>query len=330
MDTGDTNTIEGLEVYLKEVYFLSKETQTSSAKVILGSSKLTLKNANKAKLGASEENVDGTKVALTGSASGISKITVGVAGEDSSSDYILAGSENAFSDPVFGNFKVAFNGLTPALDDGSRETIVVDNSANTGATLAFTDYRGNEKTLTWAISKTGSNYDPQLNQSSTRKYVVIEGQQVNENDYVLLAPSQESEFGHIFQLSDVDDIKSSNPSFTLTDAMSADTVTVYLTSAKAGYKEFYIDGQAYCANNVSTTAMRFTWGAGATCNGTATPSVGNVATAFPLIKTKNGAYITLVDNRTALIQGNTYERPGNSSALIGMANNLTAAGQIIY
>ncbi|RLE62152.1 MAG: hypothetical protein DRJ47_11140, partial [Thermoprotei archaeon] len=274
-------TIEGLDVYVKDIYYLSKETQTSSMKLVLGSSKLTLQDGSEVKTGSTLTGIDGTHVSIKGSAAGISKLTVGVAGADSSSDYVLAGASNAFEDPVFGTFKLALNGLTPALDDASRDQIVVDNSANTAATVKLTDYRGNTKTLTWAQTKTGSNFGPELNATSTRQYRVIEGQTVKENDYVLLAPSQESEFGHIYQLSDVDDIGGSNPSFTLTDEFSGDTVQVYLNN---GYKEFYLDGQAYCAVNKSDTSMAFYWGAGVTC--TASANAGSKTTAFPLIKLK--------------------------------------------
>lgn len=160
--------IEGLEVYIQDVYYLAKEAQTSSMKVLVGSSKITIKDGNKVKTGTADTSIDGTHVSLSGSADGVSKITIGVSGEDSSEDYILTGTDNAFTDPVFGTFKVALNGLTPALDDAARETITIDNSANTGATLKFTDYRGNEKQITWAQSLTGSNYDPMLNATSTR------------------------------------------------------------------------------------------------------------------------------------------------------------------
>jgi len=322
---GVSYTIEGLDVYVKDIYYLSKESQVSSIKLIAGSAKITLKSASKVKTGTADDPTDGTMVTLAGGSAGLSKITIGVAGADNTHDYTLAGASNAFTDPVFGTFKVAFNGMTPALDDASRDQVVVDNSANTGATVKFTDYRGNEKTLTWAQTRTGSNFNPMLNQSSTRKYVVIEGKKVNENDYVLLAPTQESEFGHIFQLTEVDDIGGTNPSFTLTDAISGDIVQVYLE--QGGYKQFYLDGQAYCANNVSTTAMNFTWGVGNTCQKSATG--GSKIMAFPLIKMKNGAYITFVDNATSLTALKTYELPGNVSAQRGNFSS-TVAGKITY
>ena len=332
MNTGDTATIEGLEVYLKEVYYLSKESQVSSVKLIVGSSKLTLSTNSKATIGE-DTNIDGTRVSISGSSSGISKLTIGVAGGDSSSDFIAQGADNAFVDPVFRTFKVALGGMTPALDDAARETIVVDNSGTTGATVKFTDYRGNEKTLTFAQTAS-TGWAPWLNASSTRDYEILEGKYVNESNYVLLAPSQESEFGHIFQLTDVNDVGGNNPSFTLTDAISADTVQVFLE--KGGYKEFYIDGQLYCGANASTTSMAFYWGSGVTCAKYRTVTAGLLTTVSPLIKTVNGGYITFLDNRTTLAFNTTYEFPLNAAVLIGTfeasthSEKTVAAGQITY
>jgi hypothetical protein len=326
---GNTYTINGVDTFVESVYYFGKESQLSQVKLSLGSSKLTLESGAAVKTGQTEDTIDRTLVALTGTLSqGISKLDIAITAKDTSSDSIL--KDGAFTDPVFKAVKLAFGGL----NYGATDTITVDNSGTTGAILKFTDYRGNEKTITWAYSAAAS-FAAQLNETSTRAYHVIEGETVARNDYVLLAPSQESEFGHIFQYSGSSSLGSSGAYIELKDVMSQDTTRIYLTGTSGGAAftsaAFYVDGQPYYAENASTittSLMHFVWGSGSTEAG----SAGDATTVYPLIKAKNGEYITLLKS-VALTAGNTtsYQLPGDTSShLIGMYNASEAAGRLTY
>jgi len=328
---GNSYTISGVDVYVDSVYYYPKESQVSQAKLSFGSSKLILENGAAVKVGQSEDTVEGTLVTLTGTAgTGISKITIAVTGKSSSEDYILAGTP--FVDPVFGTLKVAFNGM----ETGTTDTITIDNSGTTAATLKFTDYRGNEKTITWAYTGS-SSFAPALNATSTRAYHVVEGETVKKNDYILLTPSQESEFSHIMQYTAASSIGSSGAYIELKDVMSGDTQRIYLTDTGYASASFYIDGQQYFVKNVSSTdqTFKFYWGSGASAT-----SAGDKVTVFPLIKAKGGEWITLTTPVT-LTNGTTYELPTNTSFtyLVGTHNgtvqtfgrvkyNITSAGQL--
>lgn len=92
--------------------------------------------------------------------------------------------------------------------------------------------------------------------------------------------------------------------------MSLDTTRIYLNDPGLASATFYVDGQPYYVKNVTSSAQtfQFTWGTGASA-GTA----GNV-TAFPLIKAKNGEYVTLLKNTSmGSTAGLYYQLPGDTT-----------------
>jgi hypothetical protein len=321
---GSSTTVGGLPVYLEDVFYLSSTDNTqNSAKLSFGTNKITLEHGSTVKKGNGDDTVDGTLVKLTGTASsGISKIEIGMAAKDSSTDYVKNGA--SFTDPVFGAFKMALGGLT----GGSTEKVTIDNSGTTAATLRFTDYRGSEKSLTFAY--TGSTtFGADLNSSSTSTYVVVEGNTVKKNDYVLVSPSIESEFSHVMQYTTASSLGASGAYIELKDVMSDSTSRYYLTLAGYVTGNFYIDGQQYYTNVVSQTdqSFKFTWDSTATVN-----STGTKVTVFPLVKTSKGAWITLVPGHRSVTWAATYstaagnttfELPGGagSATTISVQNN---------
>ncbi|HJW96656.1 MAG TPA: hypothetical protein VJ485_00665, partial [archaeon] len=330
---GNTYTIAGVDVFIESVFYFGKESQLSQVKLSLGSSKITLEQGAAVKVGQTEDTIDGTLVTLTGTANqGISKLEISVTAKDSSTDYILAGG--SFTDPVFGALKVAFGGLNL----GTTETITVDNSGTTAANLKFTSYGGNEKTLIWAYAPASGTFTADLNSTSTRAYHVIEGETVSKNDFVLLAPSQESEFGHIFEYSAASSLGSSGAYIELRDVMSLDTTRIYLTGSGGGGSytsaTFYVDGQSYHVMNATSPIntlqkMIFTWG-----DGSSAGTAGNY-TAFPLIKTKNGGYVTLVKTAAGFGAGTAaglyYQLPGDTTYhLIQNSTTSVTAGRLDY
>jgi hypothetical protein len=322
---GQTKVINGVSVFAKDIFYFGKESQISQVEVGLGANKITLQQASSVKTGQNDENtIDGTLVALTGTASqGISKLDISVSSKDSNSNYVIEGS--AFADPVFGALKVAFGGLSI----GTTDTITVDNSGTNSASLKFTDYRNNEKSILWAYMAS-STTNIQLNSSSTRSYHVVEGESIKKNDFVLIAPTQESEFGHIFEYSTASSLGNSGAYIELRDVFSLDTNRIYLTDTVGAVANvgasFYVDGQQYFVNTtVSSQVAKFTWGSGASAGVT-----GDSMLAFPLIKTKAGEYVTLLPKSQTLANG-TYLLPGDKNThLFGTSNTTEAAGRITY
>ena len=316
---GNTYTVAGVDVYIDSVYFFGKETQLSQVKLSLGSSKITLDQGASVKTGQTEDTIDGTLVTMTGSAGqGISKLDISITSKDSSLDSVAAGS--TFTEPVFNALKVAFGGLSI----GATDTITIDNSGTTGANIKLTDYRGNEESIIWAYTGTGS-FIAQLNDTSTRQYHVLEGETVAFNDYILIAPSQESEFGHIMKYTAASSIGSTSAYIELQDVFSEDTARIYLTESGLASAPFYIDGQQYFVKNVSSTdrTFQFTWGSGASSG-----VDGDKRMLFPLIKLKSGEYVTFV--KSIALANDTYELPGNTSSTLNGNMATSAAGRLSY
>ncbi len=330
VNRGSSYKVGGLDVYVDDIYYFGKETQVSSIKISVGSARITLENGASVKTGTSEDTIDGTLVTLTGTAgTGVSKITVAATAKSSSDDYIPEGG--AFTDPVWKSFKVAFGGIS----GGATQVITVDNSGTAAATLKFTDYRGNEKSFTWAYTGS-SSFAPALNETSSRKYHVFEGAWVAKNDYALITPSQESEFGHIIQYSTSSSLGSSNAYVEFKDMMSGQTNRVYLEAPGYDNATFYVDGQQYFVDweGTGSERVRLSWGTSAGPNGTAPylHSTGTKTTLFPLIKTKRGGFVTLAEPVT-LTNAVTYELPTNTSfTYTALTMNATAQtfGRVSY
>jgi hypothetical protein len=300
---GNSYSIEGVTVYADSIFYYPKETQVSQAKLSFGSQKITLEDGTTVKTGQSDDTVDGTFVDLVGTAAqGISKLTIVIAAKDSSNDFILGGS--TWTDPLFDNVKVAFGGLT----GGVTDAITVDNSGTTASSLTFTDYRGNEKTITWAYTPSTS-FAPALNASSTREYRVMEGETMKKNDYILVSPSITSEFGHLMQYTSASSIGSTGAYIELKDIMSGDTNRIFLTESGNAEGNFFLDGNQYYVDNVSSANQWFnvTWGTGSGIG-----NVGDATTLYPLIQTRKGAWVTLTKPVT-LTNTLVYEIPTNAT-----------------
>lgn len=305
---GGSDVVSGLNVYVKNVYYTGIA-GTGTAVVNLGTRKLTLKNDSTVKLGADETSQDGTHVQMVYDNSGLSSLSVGVAGASSTSDYLAAGS--TLADPTYGTLKMAFSGFAPDLTADERDLVTVDNVGNTGLKLTATDWRGNTLTdFTFAYTGTGT-LNVQLNNSQTRKIHVEEGENVSLNDYLVVSPSgvstttkKHSQFGHLLQLTQISNFGTSTATLQLTDVFSGDVKTVSLKPAMYANAEFYMDGQRYIALNASTAPQNyggfaFIWDSGASrpaSGGLAT--TGTFHTLFPVIKLKGGEFLTFVHNET--------------------------------
>jgi hypothetical protein len=302
---GQTKVINGVSVFTKDIFYFGKEGQISQVEIVLGANRIQLTDGANATTGQYGELVDGTSVSLTGTTNiGLSKLEITVAASDSSHDSIAEGS--VFTDPVFGSFNLAFE----KFDTGSTGTIAVDNAGTTNAILRFSDYRGNEKTITWAYTW-ATNFAPQLNDSSMRSYRVIEGETAYKNDYLLVAPSQESEFGHIIQYSAASSLGIPGGYVEFKDVMSGDVYRAYLEYPNYTSATLYLDGNPYYLKILSTIsqAIQLTWGSGA-----GPGYAGADIMAFPLIRTKGGAYVTLLKSADlGNPSGLNYQLPGSTN-----------------
>ncbi|MEM4711156.1 MAG: hypothetical protein QXL18_04360 [Candidatus Woesearchaeota archaeon] len=108
---GDSRTIGGLPLYVKDVFISTIGTQDISVMLFLGSNKIEL-NANTNKVRMNGKDVKAYFVNVTKSGTGpwqdVQKITFTVTPEEDDVEYILPGEE--YVDPLFGSFKFHFVG----------------------------------------------------------------------------------------------------------------------------------------------------------------------------------------------------------------------------
>lgn len=319
MDQGQTRTINNVDVFIADVFFLSKETQVSSAEIGLGARKLTFQEGSKVKVesGGTTDSVDGTYVNLTSSSGKISRIDVFVVGEDNNDDLLAVGGE--FTDPVWGNLIVRFDGITDGLMSAGRDKIEVKNSGTKELTLKFTNDRGKENSFEWAHITSSSDTTPALQDNNADNIEVVENETVTTDEYFIV---DSGDFSRMFEVQDID-TPDSEAKVTLLDVFSSNELEV--TIGSDAIDEKIIDGQTYYfdANGAS---LRVTWGTGATYN-----STGSYTTVFPKLKTSNGAEIALTKPVTLNIVPNGHNIQLPTGAVTVSVNatgggvNLTAA-----
>ena len=118
-----------------------------------------------------------------------------LAAGDSDEDAIFPGG--AFVDPVFGSFKIDFNGVSTPLDNTEdREIIKVSPSGNDKMNINFRSSSASEaKTVTWAYNKTtaegvttGSGLGGMILADSDGDAIrTVELTNVNKSQYVVIA-----------------------------------------------------------------------------------------------------------------------------------------------
>jgi len=142
---GNTYKVAGLDIYAKSMTSQGWAGGVSEVELRLGSEKVTLATGEAVEIGTTD--IDGTLVQITSSAGKVSKIAVGVKpySLDPETKYVAAGT--SFTDPVWKTFKMDFSGANPALDASSKDVIVIKPSADTKASLEFTNKAGEEYNL---------------------------------------------------------------------------------------------------------------------------------------------------------------------------------------
>ena len=316
---GSTYKFGDFEVYAKNIFYLSKENQVSSADLNLGSTKLKLTTAATVKEGSDEDSVRNTLVTLTASGVGqISAIQVAIAAQDSDEDFVGVG--NSFTDPVFGGLKLQFATLAPTLDDASREAITLsasDRDLKVKFTSALAGDNGEQEiSYLHDDNSATSAVSPRLADSNNKTIHILEGEEALEDDYIVV---NSGDYGRILQIEDISINYDTNDEVRLKDAISGETFEQTIAGSD-GKDSVNIDGQTYYINATgsgSTGKLRLTWGTTATFADT-----GAAITLSPRVKLASGEWIAFL-SQTTLSAGN-YILPGDydlSTAGTAITNN---------
>ncbi|MBU0530095.1 MAG: hypothetical protein KKC05_00305, partial [Nanoarchaeota archaeon] len=334
---GNSYKVNSLNVVAEDIFYFG-ENKINKAKMSFGSGKVTMEHGQEVKLGTDLEPIDNTYVAITGNP--MSTLEVWVAADDSEFDHI--GKDSKFTDTVWGGFKTAFGGFNPDLDDSTRTMVQLATTGDRTSTLKMTDYRGNEKTIEygWDTNTGSTTFVPALNTSDNYQIHVVEGEAVLKKDYVVLS---QGDFGHLFQVTSISNINSTNARIDIKDVFSGETISINLDVTPPGYTQAtaYIDGNTYYVN-ATANEVKFTWGTGAGAGDT-----GTQKSVFPYLKGQNGEDIALVksaaftlgdivylpggNSETGTTQGTTAITLTNTSAYAdGVRNETYPAGQLFW
>ena len=99
-----SSTLNGVEFLVKDVFHTTKEGSVSSAQVVVGTRKVTLRDTSAVLLGADLTSIDNTIVSLTttnnGTSATLSSVIINISAEDTNTDHLLSGT--CIPEPVFG------------------------------------------------------------------------------------------------------------------------------------------------------------------------------------------------------------------------------------
>lgn len=279
---GSTVKINGLDVFLSDVYYLSTTDQTqNSGKVVIGSSKLTLQHGSKVKIGTNDDSVDGTMVNLTTSSGKLSTLTVYNGAHSSTDDFLKRGGE--YKDGVWKSFKIAFPDVTPGLTDAARNTLKLSPSGDNLMQMAWTDDRGNAKTINFAYKASSTSQGFKLADNGGNNIIVLENQTMTRDQYFV---EDAGDFTHLFRITGMSIDGTSTSNIELTDQFTGTALKV--SFGADNYDAKVIDGQTVNidGSGASAAEIRATWGAGA-----GNTSVGTYYTVFPVLKGKSNEHI---------------------------------------
>jgi len=289
---GSSKKINGIEVAVKSTTE-STALSTLTTTILVGSEKLTFEPGTTVTKGSDDDPIDGTKVYIGGTAgmqvATLTELTIAVFKPSTSKDAILEGEP--FIDPVFGSFKVDYQGLSIPLEDAAREDIIITNSGEKTMTLSMTDSGGYAKTFDFAYNKSGTF---NLSDENNYKINVREMANLSQNEFVMVGTD---DYGHLLQVTRIYNSTAgyTNDVITFSDVFGAGgPYSVDFTSECTGVAScgtLTVDGKEYAVSKGNDGDEGWVMLKYPTSDSLATSGM----VVFPTMETANGAKIALVE-----------------------------------
>jgi len=170
---GYSGKINGVNVYVKDIFgpdYISSG-QTRYVELYINSNSITLENNQEVKIGS--DDISGTKVTFVNNGGKVSEIKISVSPYELSNDirYIKEGN-NSFVDPVFKSIRFTLQGVTPKLEDSSRDIIDLKATREDKVGITFVNRQGKEYSLDVLKPSNitlDSSYTPMYNSTCTVK-----------------------------------------------------------------------------------------------------------------------------------------------------------------
>jgi len=285
--------INGIDVAVTRASSSALESVGESASIIVGSQKVTLTSGAIVTIGEDDDPIDGTYAYIVGGTGAVTELAIAVFRPDSTHDVILPGE--SFVDPVFGNFKLDFAGLSSPVAATDREMISVDAAGDDTMTVKFTDEGGNEKLFDFAHNESGSWF---LGDDSNYSISVMESENLSyasaKAKYVVVGSE---DYGHLLELYDAYNQTTGTGAITndrvkFRDVFSAEVYETTFSSTE-GVGTIDVDGKRYSVSFTGTGED-----AQVILKYPTSESAAAEYVLFPTIQTKVGSQVTLYEPQT--------------------------------
>jgi len=137
-----------LNLYIKSIRAFKFPAESGSVQLFVGSEKLTFDDSS-GDITKGTDKIDGAVVSFPAASTsptddsakdGLKLYEIQIEYKPDDTVYVKSGE--AFTDPVFGAFKIAFGGIYPALDDSSKDLVEIEKSSSKKVKLKFTNKAG--------------------------------------------------------------------------------------------------------------------------------------------------------------------------------------------
>lgn len=199
VEAGKSYHIGGINVYVKEVYAYTAPVTSGGVRLFIGSDKFVLEDGSGVRTGRGTHEIEGTNVEIVNDGTRISKINIMVepTNFDDEIEYIGI-NEDGITDPVFGTFKLAFTGLTPALDSEDDRDMIEVNPSSNKCKVKWTNKDDTEYNLDMFYEEGDVLYFG----NDDDRNIVTTNSSVFDDDYFIISNRG---YTHMLQLTKVDD-----------------------------------------------------------------------------------------------------------------------------
>lgn len=332
------------QVYIKDLTYLLKTGSVSSAELLLGAKTLHFEDNQAVRYGADDTTIQGTLGHVSGTANSgsVNSITIVQSAAEATGDYVGVGG--TFTDRVLGGLQVEFTDVIPALDDTTRDKILIDTDNSIAVRAKFTSYlagTAGEKTIAFARDRdltANTALILQLATDANNTIYNIENATAKVGDWIIANDNDE---GRIFQVMSIGAGTSTSDYANLKDVITNEefkfttgVINKTIAARTIGGAEYNLVASSDLTDSAKST-VSLTWGANS-----APGTPGDAVTLYPRIKLKSGSWMSFLTQQN-VTNSTTYSLPGlytvseyESGAKLGTAlasNNVSwTVGSVNY
>ena len=266
---GNTYVLGGIRVYVRDIFAYTVPEEQGAVRLFIGTDKLRIKTGNEVRKGSTD--IDGTLATVSADSTNVKVSSISFDVESYALDpevkYLKEGKE--LVDPIFGTFKLAFVGPTPAFEDSTRDVVKIYPSAEDKLALDFTN-KGGQKYSSFNVAKGTAGNNVVFAHDDYSIYTATTSD-IGVGDFFVITPG--GGYSHIFELKKID---LSPRIIRVKDAASGGDTKEITWDGTTGVGTLNVDGY-----DVTLTVN------------TGTNTTINTSSATDYVYTKNGLKITL-------------------------------------